>query len=219
MRKEASKKLNALTNCPNDEKIYEFIGFQVDKKTKQDAIFKDWKELRNPASHGKIDTEKIDNALRLINVALDLCYSIVLCRIGYYHQRVQYENPHMSPWRPQPRNPYNPRKPLLGSTIVLRNFKWIRNTREYREEIPLGSSPNEFMAFIVRALRKKTSAFMIGVSPMAIVPDEIATVHIKKTYRSLLDAQQACDEIAERALVHITLQHFASEDPKSKTPS
>jgi hypothetical protein len=216
LRKRASNKLAALTNFPNDEKLYAFICFHVAKKADQDAIFDDWKNLRNPASHGKkIDLDEIENTLRLIKVALDLCYSIVLCRIGYFHERLQYANPYISPWRPQPLNPSDSRKPTLGSTIVLRNLTWTQTARAYRKEIPLGSRPNERMALVVRALRKKPSEFRIEVGPRAIVPDEIATDQLKKTYRSLLDAQQACDEIAERALVHITLQHFASEDPKS----
>jgi hypothetical protein len=186
----------------------------------QDAILDDWKDLRNPASHGKkIDPDEIDNTLRLTKVALDLCYSIVLCRIGYFHERLQYANRYISPWRSQPLNPSDSRKPPLGSTIVLRNLKWTQTARIYRKEIPLGSCPNECMALVVQALRKRPSEFRIEVSPKAIVPDEIATRQLQKTYRSLSDAQQACDEIAERALVHITLQHFASEDPESTSSS
>ena len=53
LRERASNKLTALINEPNNEKIREFIRFYIPKKGEQDSVFKDWKDLRNPATHGK----------------------------------------------------------------------------------------------------------------------------------------------------------------------
>lgn len=209
LRERASNKLDALINEPNDEKIREFLRFHIRNKAEQDSVFKDWKDLRNPATHGKkIDPRKVDDAFRQIGVVLDLCYSIVLCRIGYLHERISYANPYSKSWSIRALNVLEPHKPPLGSLIVLSRFNWIQDKRRFRKTIPLGNDPKESIELIVRSHKNGGQPFKIEVCPREIIPDDIAEVQIRADYPTLLEAQRACDEVAQRALVHITLAHF-----------
>jgi hypothetical protein len=209
LRERASNKLDALINEPNDEKIREFLRFHIRKKAEQDSVFKDWKDLRNPATHGKkIDPRKVDDAFRQISVVLDLCYSIVLCRIGYLHERMSYANPYSDSWSIRALNVSEPHKPPLGSLTILSRFNWIQDKRRFRKTIPVGNDPKESIELIVRSDKSGGQPFKIEVCPREIIPDDIAEVQIRADYPTLLEAQRACDEVAQRALVHIAIAHF-----------
>lgn len=209
MRERASNKLTALVNEPNDEKIREFLRFHIRKKADQDSVFKDWKDLRNPATHGKkIDPHKVEKAFLQIKVVLDLCYSIVLCRIGYLHERMSYASPYSNLWSVRALNPSAANKPPLGSLIILSRFSWIGDKHWFIKTIPVGDNPKDSIELIVRPLKSGGRPFKIEVGPKEIIPDEIAKVQIQANYPTLSAAQKACDEVAQRALVHITLAHF-----------
>jgi hypothetical protein len=217
LRERASNKLTALINEPNDEKIREFLRFHIRKKAEQDSVFKDWKDLRNPATHGKkIDPHKVDNAFLQINVVLDLCYSIVLCRIGYLHERMSYANPYSNMWSVRALNPSDANKPPLGSLIILSRFSLIRDKHRFRKTIPVGEHPKESIELIVRPHTNGGQPFKIEACPREIIPDEIAKVQIRANYPTLLAAQRAWDEVAQRALVHITLAHFPGSAQSSE---
>jgi hypothetical protein len=173
LRTRASNKLTALTNEPNDEKIRTFIGFHVPSKEEQDAIFKDWKDLRNPATHGKkIEPHKVENALRRINVVLDICYSIVLCRIGYFHQRALYAKPFFNSWRNQPVNQSDPGKSPLGSTIVISHLKWSQDERRFAKKILLGNGPKESIVLVARSGKTGMCQIVfIANATASIIPD------------------------------------------------
>jgi hypothetical protein len=209
LRERASNKLTALVNEPNDEKIREFLHFHIRKKAEQDRVFKDWKDLRNPATHGKkIDPHKVDKAFLQINVVLDLCYSIVLCRIGYPLERMLYANPYYNMWSVSALNRSGANRPPLGSLIILSRFSWIGDKHQFRKTILVGENPKESIELIVRSHKNGGQPFKIEVRPREIIPDEIAEVQIQTNYPTLMAAQRACDDVAQRALVHITLAHF-----------
>ena len=56
--------------------------------------------------------------------------------------------------------------------------------------------------------------------PCEIIPDEIALFQMANEYPTAAEAQKACEEIAQRALVHISPQHFGIfEQDNQEIPS
>jgi hypothetical protein len=80
-----------------------FVYTQVRNRAKAKDIFEDWRKLRNASAHGsRRDPEGFYETNRRYNVVLDLCYSMVLSRIGYYGPRLVYGEPVGDPWNLQP---------------------------------------------------------------------------------------------------------------------
>jgi len=210
LRDRASNKLDALTNQPNDQKIREFLHVHIRNEEEQDTVFQDWKDLGNPAAHGKkIDPRTIEDTLRQINVTLDLCYLIVRCRIGYLHPEcASYAPPYWNSWSVKALNKSDPNKHPLGSLIVLSKFKWVQDKHRHTKTISLGDQPAESIKLIARSRKTGEPPFRIELCPREIIPDQIAEFQLQADYPTLLEAQKVCDQIAERALVHLTLAHL-----------
>lgn len=200
-----------MINEPNDEKIREFIRFYIPKKGEQDSFFKDWKDLRNPATHGKkIDLHKVDN-LSTDHVVLDLCYSIVLCRISYLDERMSYANPYSNIWSVRALNPSDDKSPL-GSLVILSRFSWIGDKHRFRKTIPVGENPKESIELIVRPHKNGGQPFKIEVCPREIMPDEIAKVQMRP-----IGIDDGSASVAVNPFDRVTGYAFARVPLKNKT--
>ena len=211
LRERGSKKLTALINEPNDEKIREFLKFHVSTLEEQNSVFDDWNVLRNKASHGhKFDTKNFNEVLRRINVVLDLCYLVVLCRIGFFQEnaRISYSKPYARSWRIIPFDPFDPSKTALGLRVSASKSSWTPVKHRLVKKIPVDPQQTQAITLTVVPYKKKGPPFKISVLPKAVIPDAIAKVQIAADYPTILDAQQACEDIAQRALLHVTLAHF-----------
>jgi hypothetical protein len=74
--------------------------------------------------------------------------------------------------------------------------------------VTVGKDPKQAITLIARPAKDGTPPFRIEVCPKAILPDDLAPFQIKTEYATLKEAMEACDNIALRALVHITIDHF-----------
>jgi hypothetical protein len=211
LRTRASGALNGLLSSPNSERIREFLRWHVRDRQLQDALFDDWKELRDGSAHGgKIRSEADYVTLRRIKSTQDLCYAIVLSRICYYHERwwnVEAKR-YANSWSLHPLSQSLSGKPPVGSTIVPSGFQWRPQKGGFRKDVLVGKEPKQAITLIVRPRKDGSPPFRIEVCPKAILPDDLAPFQIKTAYRALKDAMEECDKIALRALVHITLEHF-----------
>jgi hypothetical protein len=79
----------------------------------------------------------------------------------------------------------------------------------FRKDVPVGKEPKESITLIVQPRKEASPPFRIQVRPEAILPDDLARFQIKTEYAALKEAMDACDKIAARALVHISLEHFS----------
>jgi hypothetical protein len=153
LRTRASGALNGLLSSPNSERIREFLRWHVRDRQLQDALFDDWKELRDGSAHGgKIRSEADYVTLRRIKSTQDLCYAIVLSRICYYHERwwnVEAKR-YANSWSLHPLSQSLSGKPPVGSTIVPSGFQWPPQKGGFRKDVLVGKEPKQAITLIVR---------------------------------------------------------------------
>jgi hypothetical protein len=211
LRERAVNKLNSLTDLPNSTKIRDFLRWHVRSKKHQEEIFQAWSRLRNSAAHGTKTALDFEKTLRRIRVTRDLCYVIVFSRIGFYHERKWkiearlYENS----WSIRSLNQSDLGKPPLGSIIVPSLFQWKMKDGVFIKNVPVRKEPEQSITLIVRPRKEGSPEYRIEVGPEAILPDDIASFEIATEYPALKEAMAACDKIAARALLHISVEHFS----------
>jgi hypothetical protein len=214
LKKRATGALNGLLSSQNSERIREFLRWHVRDEKLQDSLFDDWKELRDGSAHGgKIRSETDYVTQQRINSTHDLCYAIVLSRISYYHQTWWNTKArrYVNSWSLVSLNQSLPTKPPAGSLIIPSRFPWRGHKRGVRKEVIVGKEAKQAITLFARPAKDGKPPFRIEVCPKAILPDDLAPFQIKTEYATLKEAMEACDNIASRALVHITIDHFHAQ--------
>jgi hypothetical protein len=182
-----------------------FIYTQVRSRAKAKEIFEDWRKLRNSLAHGsRQDPEGFYEINRRYNVVLDLCYSMVLYRIGYNGPRLLYGQPIGDPWNlqrvkqlPVPR----PKIPAEQISKIVRSRPWKEITGGWIKHVPMGkSSDDSFELSVTPVQRDASEVFKIQINPDAVLPDAAACLQVGAEFIGLEEAKAACDEIARRVL-------------------
>jgi hypothetical protein len=211
LRERAAGKLNALNELSNLEKIRQFLRWHVRDVEAQEEIFEQWKKLRNAAAHGAKTEQDFDQTERRIGVILDLCYAIVLTRIGFYGQWRISRQAHQKAWSIVPLSQSSSGALPLGATTVVSRFAWQPKKGGWARRVVVGQDPKAAILLVVQSKPQEGGAasFKINVAPKAVLPDGLARYQLAKSYTSWKDAAEVCDEIATRALVHLTVEHFS----------
>lgn len=182
-----------------------FIYTQVRNRAKARRIFEDWRKLRNTSAHGsRQDPESFYETNRRCNVVLDLCYSMVLTRIGYYGPRLIYGEPVGDPWNlllarrlPVPR----PKMSEEQIRKLIRSKTWKEIARTWLKRVPMGKDSDCFFELTITPVaRDGSERFKIKITPDAVVPDVAACLMIGAEFTTFEEAKTACDEIAARVL-------------------
>jgi hypothetical protein len=183
-----------------------FVYTQVRNRAKAKEIFEDWRKLRNTSAHGsRQDPENFYETNRRYNVVLDLCYSMVLARIGYYGPRLLYGEPVGDPWNRQPvRQLPVPRPKISAEQIskIIRSKPWKETAGVWIKEVPMGrDSDYSFELSVTPGPRNGSEHFKIEINPSAVLPDAAACLMTRAEFTALDAAKTACDEIAKRVLL------------------
>jgi hypothetical protein len=211
LRERAANKLNGLTDLPNSTKIRDFLRWHVRSEEHQDKIFTDWSKLRNSAAHGTKATESFEETLRRINVTHDLCYVIVLSRIGFFHPSAAFPKTYRGTWSIAALKGASQERPSVGLTIAPSSLSWQVEEGKFSKTLLVGNDPGQSICLFVRALHQENGLplFRIEFSPQSLLPDDLAKYQIKTDYGTSEEARNVCDELALRALLHISLEHFS----------
>ena len=114
----------------------------------------------------------------------------------------------------------NRRSRQLGSEVIFNKYQWAQDKHRLVKTIPIGDAPLETIKLVVIPHKKVGPPFRIRVLPCEIITDEIALFQMANEYPTAAEAQKACEEIAQRALVHISPQHFGIfEQDNQEIPS
>jgi hypothetical protein len=183
-----------------------FVYTQVGSRAKAKDIFEDWRKLRNASAHGsRRDPEGFYETNRRYKVVLDLCYSMVLARIGFYGPRLVYGDPVGDPWNLRPvRQLPVPRRKMSAEQIIkmVRSKPWKEIAGVWLKEVPLRKNSDCSFELSVKPVPQDGSErFKIEINPSAVVPDSAACLMIRAEFMSLEAAKSACDEIAKRVLL------------------
>lgn len=207
LRKRVEGMVRNINNPSNSDGLKTFIFTQASNTSTAQEIFGAWRKLRNPSTHGKrADPDTINEIRRRTRVVLDLCYSLVLARIGYLNRRSIYGHPIGNPWtltrKKQMRIPS--RLTDETATKIVKKEPWVTDGQSWSKRIPFPGRSGLLMVLTVEQRKQSDGSkrFTIRVDPTAVLADAWSCLVVGAEFSGVEDAQIACHEIAKRAVLH-----------------
>jgi hypothetical protein len=208
LREQAASIVSGIKEPSNSRGLKTFIYTQASNRDVAKEIFEDWRKLRNPSTHGKrADPDTFHRINSRTNVVLDLCYSIVLARIGYLGTRFIYGQTAGNPWNLSTKKqmPIPSKRTDNDVLKIIRRRQWVQVGDMWSKKVPIAEEYSIELAVRTFVKGKGSNWFKIEVSPDAVLADMWSCMMVRAEFPACSEAQDVCEEIAKRALLHIDL--------------
>jgi hypothetical protein len=207
LRKRVEGMVRSIVNPSNSDGLKTFIFTQASNRKTAQEIFDDWRKLRNPSTHGKrADPDTIHEIRRRTNVVMDLCYSLILARIGYLDRRSIYGRPVGNPWSLTCKKQMRIPSRLTEDTAskIVKKEPWSTDGQSWSKSVPFPGRSGLSIVLTVEQRKEidDSKRFKIRVDPTAVLADVWSCLVLDAEFSGLEDAQTACHEIAKRAILH-----------------